>query len=62
MIQPSPRYLYCRWFSNKNKTWEAEEVHSFATIEDFWATMNWTKSASELGVNCDYAVFKVILL
>ena len=50
-----------RWFSNKNKNWEAEKVLSFATIEDFWAAMNWTQPASKLGVNCDYAVFKVSL-
>ena len=62
MIQSSPRYVYCRWFSSKNKNWEAEEVNSFATIEDFWATMNWTQPASKLGINCDYAVFKVIFL
>ena len=32
---------------------------SFKTIEDFWAAMNWTQPPSKLGINCDYAVFKV---
>lgn len=51
--------MSCRWFSSKNKNWEAEEVLSFSTIEDFWAAINWTEPASKLGLNCDYAVFKV---
>ena len=48
-----------RWFSNKSKSWEAKEVISFSTIEDFWGAYNWIQPPSQLGVNNDYAVFKV---
>ena len=48
-----------RWFSNKSKTWKAEEIISFSTIEDFWGAYNWIQPASRLGINSDYAVFKV---
>jgi len=46
------------WFSNKSKTWKAEEIISFSTIEDFWGAYNWIQPASRLGINSDYAVFK----
>jgi len=46
------------WFNNKSKSWQAEEITSFSTIEDFWSAYNWIQPASQLGVNCDYAVFK----
>ena len=48
-----------RWFSNTSKSWQAEKIISFSTIEDFWSAYNWILPASQLEVNSDYAVFKV---
>jgi len=47
------------WFSNTSKSWQAEKIISFSTIEDFWSAYNWILPASQLEVNSDYAVFKV---
>lgn len=50
------------WFfkPDRAKGWEENqrEVINFETIEDFWATQNHIKSASELTAGCDYSLFK----
>ncbi|KAL3876015.1 hypothetical protein ACJMK2_033904 [Sinanodonta woodiana] len=50
------------WFfkNDKSKEWTAnlKLVHSFDTVEDFWALYNHVQKASKLQSGCDYSLFK----
>ena len=50
------------WYfkNDRSKSWEVNQkpVISVQTIEDFWAIINYTTSISEVGVGCDYSLFK----
>ena len=50
------------YFSNdKTRSWEQNQhnLSTVDTIEDFWQVYNHVEPASQLGVGCDYAHFKV---
>jgi len=49
------------YFSNdKSRSWEQNQhnVSTVDTIEDFWQVYNYVEAASQLGIGCDYALFK----
>lgn len=49
------------YFSNdKSRSWEQNQhnVSTVDTIEDFWQIYNYVEPASQLGIGCDYALFK----
>ena len=40
------------------KLFLCDQVNTFGTVEDFWATMNHIASPSNLRIGCDYMLFK----